>query len=65
MHGGITEGRAAFAQQRWRDAYTNLSDAMAELTIETEDIERSATAAYLIGLADESVAHWTRSSGSV
>jgi hypothetical protein len=56
----ITEGRAAFEQQAWRDAYIHLSGATAGSSLEIEDLERLATAAYLIGRAGESVDHWAR-----
>jgi DNA-binding CsgD family transcriptional regulator len=58
MVGGIAEGRAAFEQHSWRDAYVHLLGATAG-SLEVEDLERLAAAAYLIGRAGESVDHWS------
>jgi DNA-binding CsgD family transcriptional regulator len=60
MASGIAQGRAAFERQAWRDAYVGLSDAPTGSSQEAADLERLATAAYLIGRADESFDHWAR-----
>jgi DNA-binding CsgD family transcriptional regulator len=60
MAGGIEEGREAFEQHAWRDAYIHLSDASTRSSLEIEDLERLATAAYLTGRAGESVDLWAR-----
>src|SRR5437867_10781633 len=55
---GHADGRAAFEQQAWRDAYTHLFASAADTALDLEDLERLAAAAYLIGYADESAEHW-------
>lgn len=42
-------GRESFGRRRWADAYGHLSAADQEIPLETEDLERLATAAYLLG----------------
>jgi DNA-binding NarL/FixJ family response regulator len=53
-------GRTAYDARAWADAYARLSDADSESALEPADVERLATAAYLIGLDDESSALWQR-----
>jgi len=56
----IDEGRAAFAKRQWRTAYQQLSVADSEGALEPADLERFATAAYLVGQDDLAVTLWTR-----
>jgi DNA-binding CsgD family transcriptional regulator len=56
----IVQGREAFAQQKWREAYAQLSAADCEPPLEPADLERLATAAYLIGEDAHAIAIWTR-----
>lgn len=56
----IVQGREAFARQRWREAYARLSSADREAPIEVADLERLATAAYLIGEESDATKLWTR-----
>jgi DNA-binding CsgD family transcriptional regulator len=58
--GAIDQGRAAFAERRWRRAYGQLSAADGEASLEPADLERFATAAYLVGERDHAVTLWTR-----
>ena len=44
----------------WRDAFTHLSAADAEVPLEPEDLDRLATAAYLIGRDYDAHAAWSR-----
>ena len=53
-------GREAFATSAWRDAFTRLSAADAEAPLEPEDLDRLATAAYLIGRDYDAHAAWSR-----
>lgn len=52
------QGRRAFADHAWADAFAHLSVATREAPLEIEDLERQAEAAYLIGRATESVELW-------
>jgi len=54
----IEQGRKAFAQQAWADAFVHLSAASETAPLEIDDLERHAEAAYLVGRADESVDLW-------
>lgn len=56
----IVQGREAFAQQKWGEAYAQLSAADCEPPLEPADLERLATAAYLIGEEAHAIAIWTR-----
>ena len=49
----VARGRAAFGRQAWAEAYRELSLANREISLEPEDLDRFATAAYLVG--EESV----------
>jgi len=53
-------GRDAFRDAEWGDAYTHLSDADQEGSLDVEDLERLAMAAHLLGRDDESASLWTR-----
>ena len=56
----IVQGREAFARQQWREAYAQLCAADRERPLEPADLERFATAAYLVGEAAHATAIWTR-----
>jgi DNA-binding CsgD family transcriptional regulator len=56
----LVQGREAFARQRWKEAYAQLSAADRELSLEPADLERLATAAYLVGDDARAIAIWTR-----
>lgn len=56
----IDQGREAFAQQRWREAYEHLSAADREAPVEPADLERLAAAAYLVGEDAYAATVWTR-----
>lgn len=45
----LERGRASFAQRKWRDAYQGLAAADRDEPLAGEDLERLATAAYLVG----------------
>lgn len=49
----LDRGRASFGRQAWRAAYTELSAADREDPLGLEDLERLATAAYLVGGTDD------------
>jgi hypothetical protein len=44
----LAHGRAAFEQKTWGDAYRELSIAGREIALEPDDLDRLATAAYLV-----------------
>src|SRR5678815_3743336 len=50
----MTRGRAAFDRKAWSEAYRELALADRESSLAAEDLDRLATAAYLVG--DESAA---------
>jgi ATP/maltotriose-dependent transcriptional regulator MalT len=56
----LEDGRTAFGQQRWADAYGLLGSADAREPLAAADLERLATAAYLVGEDDSSVRAWER-----
>ncbi|WP_163273249.1 helix-turn-helix transcriptional regulator [Chelativorans alearense] len=56
----LVQGREAFARQKWREAYEHLSAADRESRLEPADLERFATAAYLVGEDAHAVTNWTR-----
>lgn len=58
MSVGIDRARLAFDQQAWRDAYNGLTAAAADEPLEPEDLERLASAAFLIGHGAESHERW-------
>jgi DNA-binding CsgD family transcriptional regulator len=45
----LADGRTAFEEERWSDAYTSLRSADAETPLEPADLDRLATAAFLVG----------------
>jgi DNA-binding CsgD family transcriptional regulator len=49
----LDQGRRSFARQAWGDAYAQLSAADRQAPLEPEDLERLATAAYLMGRDDD------------
>lgn len=49
MTDALDRGREAFGQQEWAEAYTRLSAADQGASLEPEDLERLAVAAYLVG----------------
>ncbi len=56
----LVEGRTAFDRQAWAQAFEQLTAADANTPLEPEDLDRLATAAYLVGRDDEGVAARTR-----
>lgn len=60
VRGALELGREAASSASWRDAYAHLSVADAEAPLAPEDLERLATAAYLIGLDHDAHAAWSR-----
>jgi ATP/maltotriose-dependent transcriptional regulator MalT len=55
-----TRGRESFGRRAWADAFAELSAADRESALEPEDLERLATAAYLVGRDEDSVEVWER-----
>ena len=53
-------GLSAFDRRAWADAFAELSQADRAAPLEPDELERLATAAYLLGRDDESVATWER-----
>jgi DNA-binding CsgD family transcriptional regulator len=49
----LDRGRESFGRRAWGDAFAQLSAADRESPLEAEDLERLATAAYLIGRDDD------------
>jgi DNA-binding CsgD family transcriptional regulator len=60
MQDSLVGGRRAFAERSWAQAYASLSDADREGQLEAGDLERLATAAYLVGDDQGSAGAWTR-----
>jgi DNA-binding CsgD family transcriptional regulator len=59
--GALDRGRESFGRRSWADAYAQLSAAdHHEAPLEPEDLERLATAAYLVGRDDDCADIWTR-----
>lgn len=56
----IRSGRDAFDRQDWREAYLRLSVADEEVSLDSDDLERLATAAYLVGEDAHATSAWTR-----
>jgi DNA-binding CsgD family transcriptional regulator len=56
----LARARQSFEQHTWADAYRLFEAADREAPLEPEDLERLATAAYLMGRQDESEAFWER-----
>jgi DNA-binding CsgD family transcriptional regulator len=57
---GRASGRESFDRRQWADAFAELSAADREAGLEPEDLERLATAAYLLGRDEHSVEVWER-----
>jgi ATP/maltotriose-dependent transcriptional regulator MalT len=55
-----TRGRESFGRRAWADAFAELSAADRESALEPEDLERLATATYLVGRDEDSVVVWER-----
>jgi DNA-binding CsgD family transcriptional regulator len=58
--GALERGRDAFVRRSWRDAYERLRAADSEAALEPDDLERLATAAFLVGESETSAEVWTR-----
>jgi DNA-binding CsgD family transcriptional regulator len=56
----LDRGRESFKRQAWADAYGELSAADRQTELQPGDLQRLATAAYLVGRDDESAALWER-----
>ena len=56
----LKRGRDSFGRRAWGDAYAELSAADREHPLEADDLERLATAAYLIGEDQASAEIWER-----
>jgi DNA-binding NarL/FixJ family response regulator len=56
----LQRGRESFERRGWGEAYASLSFADRERSLEVEDLERLATAAYLVGRDDDSTHAWER-----
>jgi DNA-binding NarL/FixJ family response regulator len=56
----LDRGRESFGRRAWAEAFAQLSAADRESLLEAEDLERLATAAYLIGRDDDGAAAGTR-----
>lgn len=56
----LKRGRDAFLRRAWTDAYLLLTAADGDEPLQPDDLERRATAAYLIGKDGESAELWTR-----
>jgi ATP/maltotriose-dependent transcriptional regulator MalT len=56
----LARGLESYKRREWTDAYTCLSEVDGEAPLECDDLERLATAAYLIGKDADSAAAWAR-----
>ena len=56
----LDRGRDAFDRRAWGAAYRHLAGAAAEGSLEVVDLERLASAAYLVGRSDESSDLWAQ-----
>ena len=56
----LEAGREAFDNRRWNLAHERLGAADARSPLEPVDLDRLATAAYLVGREDEAVSLWRR-----
>lgn len=56
----LLQGRESFGRQSWGDAYAQLSATDHEAPLEPEDLERLATAAFLVGQDADSADIWAR-----
>jgi hypothetical protein len=55
----LDRGRESFRRQEWGDAYAQLSAAGRQVSLEPDDLERLAVAAYLAGRDADSEEAWT------
>jgi DNA-binding CsgD family transcriptional regulator len=60
MNETLARGRAAFERQAWAEAHAALVDADRTSPLDPEDLDRLATAAYLVGLDEASLEARTR-----
>jgi ATP/maltotriose-dependent transcriptional regulator MalT len=58
--GAFDRGRESFFAHAWADAHAQLMAADLQTPLEPDDLERLATAAYLLGRDDESAELWER-----
>ena len=58
MSEGVDRARLAFDRHAWRVAYEGLSAAATDEPLEPQDLERLASAAFLIGHSTESRQTW-------
>jgi pimeloyl-ACP methyl ester carboxylesterase len=56
----LERGRNAYARQAWADAFAQLTAADTESPLDPADLERLATAAYLVGKDTDSTDLWSR-----
>ena len=56
----LHRGRKSFEQRAWADSYRLLQAADRDAPLDAEDLERLATASYLMGREDESETFWER-----
>jgi DNA-binding CsgD family transcriptional regulator len=56
----LERGRESFGRRAWRESYAQLSAADREVSLEPQDLERFATAAYLLGRDADSADIWAR-----
>ena len=56
----LHRGRKSFEQRAWADSYRLLQAADRDAPLDAEDLERLATASYLMGREDESENFWER-----
>lgn len=56
----IRLGRECFGRRQWADAYAHLSAADQEISLEPDDLERLAIAAYLVSRISDSTEIWAR-----
>jgi len=56
----LNQGRTHFDRHEWSAAHAQFALADRETALDTADVERMATAAYLIGLDTESATAWSR-----
>jgi DNA-binding NarL/FixJ family response regulator len=56
----LERGRKAYAGQAWSDAYESLAAADGARSLGVDDLERLATAAHMLGRADDATRAWER-----
>lgn len=60
MADALDRGRDSFGRHAWGNAFAQLSRADRESSLEAEDLERLAVAAYMVGKDDDCAGAWTR-----